>query len=203
MPLLTLTTSPRNGARASQATVRRYAARRARDIDGECAGESLEVDAGAGAQRRNDTRVVDETVPRARALVVAARGARSAVRRPGLRGRRPGRAPGRLPRRWTSSSRLSSASKRAATVMRTPRCASCRARMVWPIPRPPPVIIAVLSSRWVMECSCVVGGVVLHRRRPRPPPWVGFVEIDDAGQMKRLMAGVQEIVAELLDTRGA
>ena len=45
------------------------------------------------------------------------------------------------------------------------------------------------------------GGVVLHRRPPRGPPWVGFVEIDDAGQMKRLMAGVQEIVAELLDTR--
>src|SRR5918996_199126 len=66
----------------------------------------------------------------------------------------------------------SSASERAATATWAPRCASCRT-MARPMPRPPPVIRAVLSPRWVMEWSCVVGGSGSHAaaRPPRGPWW--------------------------------
>ena len=66
----------------------------------------------------------------------------------------------------------SSASERAATATLAPCCANCRA-MARPIPRPPPVIRAVLPSRWVMECSCCRRGERFSRRRPRRGPRCG------------------------------
>jgi hypothetical protein len=141
----------------------------ARDVEGEGAGEFLDVDVGAGAEGRNDRRVVDEDVDAAELVMRAPR-----ERRRGARGGEVGDDWVRAAARGDDGARrrTSSASERAATATWAPCCASCTA-MARPMPRPPPVIRAALSSRWVMEWSCVVEGMVLTPPPARPGPWCG------------------------------